>query len=100
MPVVNDLGKPINVFARSDAACLVAADWPVNILHESIEGFLHRVRHSNFTVVTCKKCDSLASVFRRFELSRKHRLFVVNDHGVVVSQLTLNDILCFFLEGV
>lgn len=100
VPVVDDVGKPINVFARSDAACLVAADWPLNILHEPIGSFLHRVRHSNFAVVTCKKCDSLATVFRRFELSRKHRLFVVNDHGVVVSQLTLNDILCFFLEGV
>ena len=64
VPVVDETGKPRDVFARSDAACLVAADWAPNILAHPIGPFLDRVRHKGFRVVTCKKTDCLATIFR------------------------------------
>lgn len=100
VPVVNDAGELTNVYARSDVALLACADWGVSdIFNGPIIDVLNRVRQPSFTIATCRISDSLSDVFRHFEASRRHRLYIVDDGKHVLGVLTLNDLLRYFLEG-
>lgn len=100
VPVVNDAGELTNVYARSDVALLACADWGVTgTFNGPIIDVLNRVRQASFTVATCRLSDSLSDVFRHFEASRRHRLYIVDDKKHVIGVLTLNDLLRYFLEG-
>lgn len=100
VPIISaTTGKLTNVFSISDTALLLGADWGQSIIHTSIGSLMNRVRGNRFSVFTCKITDCLADVFKKFEMSRKHRLFIVDDRDIVVGVLTLDELLRYFLEG-
>lgn len=100
VPVVNDAGELTNVYARSDAALLACTDWEMSAIFTGpIIDVLNRVRQPSFTVATCQLSNSLSDVFRHFEISRRHRLYIIDDSKHVIGVLTLNDLLRYFLEG-
>lgn len=100
IPVVNDVGELTNVYARSDVALLACAEWgTATIFDLSVREVLNRVRQPFFTLATCRPADTLATIFRRFEVSRRHRLYITDDNRHVIGVLTLSDLLRYFLEG-
>lgn len=99
VPIINADGKLTNVYSRSDAALLAGGDWGPSILEGCVADMLKRVRDVDFIVVTCRRSDCLGEVFRRFEISRRHRLYIVDDSGIVIGVLCLSDLLRYFLEG-
>lgn len=98
-PVVDEHGRLIDVFAASDAVVVAGADWGPGILDGAVGDFLGRLRDSTFRVAICRRSDPLAEVFRRFDATRRHRLFVVDVDERVVGELALAELLHFFLEG-
>lgn len=99
VPVVTADGKLVNVYSRSDTALLAVGEWGGGVLDGAVGDFLNRVRRTDFAVATCRRTDCLGEVFRRFELTRWHRLFIVDDNRAVVGVLSLSSVLRYFLDG-
>lgn len=99
IPIVNSEGRLTNVYSRSDAVLLAGGEWGPGVLEGSVADMLKQVRDPSFFVVTCRRSDCLSDVFQRFESSRRHRLYIVDDTGSVIGVLSLGDLLRYFLEG-
>lgn len=100
VPVVDEAGKLRDVYSRTDVSALARDDVSSATLEVTVTDALSRIRPRDFGVATCRRVDSLRSVFEKFEQTRKHRLYAVNNHGVVEGVVSLSDLLVYFLDGV
>jgi hypothetical protein len=49
-------------------------------------------------VYTCKLTDTLEQVVRKFQASRVHRLFLVNDANALQGVVALRDVIALFVR--
>lgn len=99
VPVVDEAMRLRNVYSRTDVTHLKRHESePIN-LDQSVQDSLIPIRGPHYVVHTCRRSDTLREVFERFESTRKHRLYAVNEHGHVEGVLSLSDLLEYFLEG-
>ena len=98
VPVLSETGKLVNVYSRTDISALARGPITNATLEMSIQQALLS-RPNNFRVATCRKEDTLRTVFETFEHTRKHRLYAVNEHGMLAGVLSLSDVLAYFLSA-
>lgn len=99
VPIVDNDGILRNVYSRSDITVLARAGGePIN-LDQTVLQALTPIRSQEFVVDTCRRWDTLRVIFQKFEVSRKHRLYVVGEHGHVEGVLSLSDVLAYFLAA-
>ncbi|CAD5117877.1 DgyrCDS6621 [Dimorphilus gyrociliatus] len=99
LPIVNDRGEVIDIYAKFDVINL-AAEKTYNNLGMSVKEAMKKRRgeESGFEgVVTCVKQDCLRVILNRIVEAEVHRLVVVNEHKHVVGVISLSDILSFLV---
>jgi 5'-AMP-activated protein kinase, regulatory gamma subunit len=99
VPVVDDAMRLINVYSRTDITVLGRLGAGAINLDQPVSETLISVRSPEFSVDTIRRSDTLRVIFERFENSRKHRLYAVNEHRAVEGVISLSDLLAYFLEG-
>lgn len=100
VPIVGDDGKLKDVYSRTDITALARGSISIASLEVNVLRALSSQRPRGFCMATCRQDDTLRTVFETFERTRKHRLYAVNEHGVLNGVLSLSDLLAYFLNGV
>ncbi|CAN7996516.1 unnamed protein product, partial [Ixodes hexagonus] len=96
LPVVDDRGKVVDIYAKFDVINL-AAEKTYNNLDITIKKALeHRDQYFE-GVLKCTLDDTLAAVMERIVKAEVHRLVVVDDEDHVVGIISLSDILSFLV---
>lgn len=99
LPIVNDKGEVIDIYAKFDVINL-AAEKTYNNLGMSVKEAMRKRRgeESGFEgVVTCYKKDLLRTILNRIVEAEVHRLVVINEQKHVVGVISLSDILSFLV---
>lgn len=99
LPIVNDKGEVIDIYAKFDVINL-AAEKTYNNLGMSVKEAMRKRRgeESGFEgVVTCYKTDLLRTILNRIVEAEVHRLVVINKRKHVVGVISLSDILSFLV---
>lgn len=99
VPVVDESMNLRNVYSRTDVTHLKRNEAQPIDLDQTIQEALVPIRGPHYVVHTCRRSDTLRTAFERFESTRKHRLYAVNEQGHVEGVLSLSDLLEYFLEG-
>ncbi|KAG1681393.1 5'-AMP-activated protein kinase subunit gamma-2 [Nymphon striatum] len=92
LPVVDDEGKVVDIYAKFDIINL-AAERTYNNLDITIKQALEHRNEWFEGVHNCKVTDSLSSVMERICKAEVHRLVVVDDANRVKGVISLSDIL-------
>lgn len=95
VPIVNNEGKVVDIYAKFDAINL-AADKSYNDLEISVKEAMvgKRNNHSSpFRIASCKKSDSLRKIVDKLVEAEVHRLIVVDDEEKVNGIVSLSDVL-------
>lgn len=100
VPVVDMSGNLRSVYARTDITALARASVTNATLEMNVMHALSAAHGRPFRVATCRRSDTLRTVFEEFERTRKHRLYAVDDSGKLIGVLSLSDVLAYFLNGV
>lgn len=96
LPVVNDQGKVVDIYAKFDVINL-AAEKTYNNLDITIKKALeHRDQYFE-GVLKCTLDDTLMAVMERIVKAEVHRLVVVDEEDHVVGIISLSDILSFLV---
>ncbi|XP_077556131.1 SNF4/AMP-activated protein kinase gamma subunit isoform X2 [Haemaphysalis longicornis] len=96
LPVVDDRGKVVDIYAKFDVINL-AAEKTYNNLDITIKKALeHRDQYFE-GVLKCTLDDTLMAVMERIVKAEVHRLVVVDDEDHVVGIISLSDILSFLV---
>lgn len=98
VPIVDDLGKLINVYEAVDVLALVKGGMYTD-LDLSVGEALLRRQEDFEGVHTCTLNDRLSTIMDTIRKLRLHRLFVVDEEGRLVLVITLSDILNYLLFG-
>ncbi|RWS23584.1 5'-AMP-activated protein kinase subunit gamma-2-like protein, partial [Leptotrombidium deliense] len=94
LPVVDEKGRVIDVYAKFDVINL-AAEKTYNNLEIPIKKALeHRDQYFE-GVVKCTVNDTLHTVIQKIVRAEVHRIVVVDDKDLVVGMISLSDILSF-----
>ncbi|XP_056007020.1 5'-AMP-activated protein kinase subunit gamma-2-like isoform X4 [Ostrea edulis] len=98
LPICDDEGKVINIYAKFDVINL-AAEKTYNDLDITMEQALqHKTQESWFEgVVTCTKDDTLEVVIEKIVKAEVHRLIVVDEGQKMYGVVSLSDILNFLV---
>jgi 5'-AMP-activated protein kinase regulatory gamma subunit len=96
LPVVDDNGKVVDIYAKFDVINL-AAEKTYNNLDITIEQSLQSRREGFEGVQTCRKSESLSVIMERIVKAEVHRLIVVDDQEKVVGVVSLSDILHYLV---
>ncbi|XP_078083964.1 5'-AMP-activated protein kinase subunit gamma-1 isoform X10 [Mustelus asterias] len=92
LPVVNNLGKVVNLYSRFDAINL-AAQQAYNNLDVSIKESLHQRWHCFENVLKCYAHETLEVIIERLVKHEVHRLVLVDEEDVVQGIISLSDML-------
>ncbi|XP_022645070.1 uncharacterized protein LOC111243559 isoform X2 [Varroa destructor] len=96
LPVVDEDGKVVDIYAKFDVINL-AAEKTYNNLDISVGATLE-FRNQYFEgVMTCRATDSLLQVMGKIVRAEVHRLVIVDDEEHVVGIVSLSDILTFLV---
>ncbi|OQR67914.1 hypothetical protein BIW11_13233 [Tropilaelaps mercedesae] len=96
LPVVDEDGKVVDIYAKFDVINL-AAEKTYNNLDISVGAALE-FRNQYFEgVMTCRSTDSLLQVMAKIVRAEVHRLVIVDDEEHVVGIVSLSDILTFLV---
>ncbi|KAI0215520.1 5'-AMP-activated protein kinase subunit gamma-2 [Lamellibrachia satsuma] len=96
LPVVDDNGRVVDVYAKFDAINL-AAEKTYNNLDITIEQAMKERRETFEGVQKCKKSETLAAIMERIVKAEVHRLVVVDDDERVTGVVSLSDILSYIV---
>jgi len=96
LPVLDDEGKVIDIYAKFDVIHL-AADKSYNNLNMTIEEALQKRKKENEGVAVCYKTDTLKAVMEQIVKAEYHRLAVVDTSKQLVGIISLSDILHFLI---
>ncbi|KAK2175388.1 hypothetical protein NP493_732g01017 [Ridgeia piscesae] len=96
LPVVDDSGRVVDVYAKFDAINL-AAEKTYNNLDITIEQAMKERRETFEGVQKCKKSETLATIMERIVKAEVHRLVVVDDDERVAGVVSLSDILSYIV---
>jgi len=104
MPVVDDAGKVVGVYSRSDITFLAAAtdaEDAVSNLDLTLEVLMSQRRTDVTTpdaLHTCTRAHTLQSIFEYFAQWKFNRLIVVDEQERVVGVVSARDLVSYFLE--
>ena len=104
IPVIDDSGKVVGVYSRSDITFLAAAtdaEDAVSNLDLTLEVLMSQRRTDVTTpdaLHTCSKAHTLQSIFEYFAQWKFNRLIVVDEHERVVGVVSARDLVAYFLE--
>jgi CBS domain-containing protein len=105
LPVVDGTTRQIRgVYSRSDITFLATASDAqdaIGNLDLTLDQVLAQQRSDMTTpdaLHTCSKAHTLQSIFEYFAQLRFNRLFVVDEHDVVVGVVSARDLVAYFLE--
>jgi len=104
MPVVDDAGKVVGVYSRSDITFLAAAtdaEDAVSNLDLTLEVLMSQRRTDVTTpdaLHTCTRAHTLQSIFEYFAQWKFNRLIVVDEQERVVGVVSARDLVAYFLE--
>lgn len=96
VPIVDEAGKLINVFEAYDVLTLIKGGMYTDLSLSVGEALMRRLEDFE-GVYTCTLGDRLSTIMETIRKSRLHRLFVVNDNGILEGVVTLSDILKYIL---
>lgn len=96
LPIIDDTGKVVDVYAKFDVINL-AAEKTYNNLDVTIEQAMKSRRDGFEGVHTCKKTEKLNTIMERIVKAEVHRLVVVNDDTHAVGVVSLSDILSYLV---
>jgi len=97
LPVVSKEGVVLDVYSRSDLPHLSQSLRSLSLditVHEALNH--HHLIGAK--VETCRRIDTLRQIFEKFDSTGKHRLYCVNDSGVLEGVVTLSDVMGYFLS--
>lgn len=97
-----------SVYARTDITALAMAPISKATLDRNIMLTLQSQSiaasatspNATFQLATCRRDDTLRTVFETFERTRKHRLYAVDDNCTLTGVVSLSDVLAYFLNSV
>ncbi|XP_078408785.1 5'-AMP-activated protein kinase subunit gamma-1-like isoform X3 [Cetorhinus maximus] len=92
LPVVNSLGKVVNLYSRFDAINL-AAQKAYNNLDVTVKESLQQRWHCFENVLKCYAHETLEVIIERLVKNEVHRLVLVNEDDVVQGIISLSDML-------
>ncbi|KAI2512077.1 hypothetical protein MHU86_2365 [Fragilaria crotonensis] len=105
IPVVDANGKILSVYSRSDITFLLAtgndAEDAIANLDLTLADIIAQQRPDMVTsdaLHTCSKGHTLQSIFECFAQLRFNRLYVVDEHDIVVGVVSARDLVAYFLE--
>lgn len=104
MPVVDNAGKVVGVYSRSDITFLAAAtdaEDAVSNLDLTLEVLMSQRRTDVTTpdaLHTCTRAHTLQSIFEYFAQWKFNRLVVVDEQERVVGIVSARDLVSYFLE--
>lgn len=98
IPIIDELGKLMNVFEAVDVLSLVKGG-SYSDLDLSVGEALCKRPDDFEGVHTCTMNDRLSTIMDTIRKSRLHRLFVVDDQGKLVTAISLSVILNYILFG-
>jgi CBS domain-containing protein len=98
VPIVDEGGKLINIYEAVDVLTLIKGGIYTDLSLSVGEALMRRP--DDFEgVYTCTDQDRLDTIMDTIRRTRIHRLFVVDDNGVLKGIVTLSDILKYILYG-
>ncbi|XP_022235181.1 5'-AMP-activated protein kinase subunit gamma-2-like, partial [Limulus polyphemus] len=96
LPIVNEQGKVVDIYAKFDVINL-AAEKTYNNLDMTVRKALEHRDQWFEGVAKCKADDTLLSVLETLVKAEVHRLVIVDDENRVVGVVSLSDILKFLV---
>lgn len=96
LPVVDDKGRVVDIYAKFDVINL-ASEKTYNNLDITIKKALEHRDQWFEGVLKCTLDDTLESVMERIVKAEVHRLVVVDDDGCVIGVVSLSDILNYLV---
>jgi len=91
MPIIDDQGKLLGNFSISDLRGLGSTDF--GELLSSVSSFLRKFNVKSLYPLSCKTSDTLEFVIMKLVATRVHRLWVVDDAGILRGVLSLTDVM-------
>jgi 5'-AMP-activated protein kinase regulatory gamma subunit len=105
LPVVDENGKIISVYSRSDITFLLATGSDAEDALANLDLTLREIMAQQRTDVvtpdalhTCSKGHTLQSIFECFAQLRFNRLYVVDENDSIVGVVSARDLVSYFLE--
>jgi 5'-AMP-activated protein kinase regulatory gamma subunit len=96
IPIVDEQGKLLNIYEAIDVLSLIKGGIYTDLTLSVGEALLRRPEDFE-GVHTCTIQDRLDTIMDTIRRSRLHRLFVIDDQGVLKGIVTLSDILKYIL---
>ncbi|CAM9943792.1 unnamed protein product [Discosporangium mesarthrocarpum] len=102
VPIVDDAGRVINIYSRSDITFLATASDPDSVLRNlecKLSDILAQPGNEGLRdrLITCSPMDTLQTVFEKFAMYKFKRIVCVDEDSRCKGIISVSDLLTYFL---